>query len=162
MKAYQFDGQGIYLGETTLQASPAEPGKFLNKPYTTTEEPLQEKEGYVVKFNGNKWEYVKDNRGEIYYCTETKSEKRITDLGQEIEPTWVKDKPGQFDKWDNKKKQWIEDIEAYNDNQKALRASAFSSEADTLFFKVQRGEATQKEYDAKVAEIRERYPYKEV
>lgn len=42
------------------------------------------------------------------------------------------------------------------------RNVAFSSEADPLFFKVQRGEATQKEYDAKVTEIRERYPYKEI
>jgi hypothetical protein len=39
------------------------------------------------------------------------------------------------------------------------RASAYTAEADPLFFKVQRGEATQADYDAKVAEIRTRYPY---
>ena len=39
------------------------------------------------------------------------------------------------------------------------RASAYTAEADPLFFKVQRGEATQADYDAKVAEIRTRFPY---
>lgn len=39
-----------------------------------------------------------------------------------------------------------------------LRRVAFSSEADPLFFQVQRGEVEQSVYDAKVAEIRARYP----
>jgi hypothetical protein len=39
------------------------------------------------------------------------------------------------------------------------RASAYAAEADPLFFKVQRGEADQADYDAKIAEIRTRYPY---
>jgi hypothetical protein len=39
------------------------------------------------------------------------------------------------------------------------RASAYAAEADPLFFKVQRGEADQADYDAKVEEIRARYPY---
>jgi hypothetical protein len=39
------------------------------------------------------------------------------------------------------------------------RASAYTAEADPLFFKAQRGEATIEEWDAKVEEIRTRYPY---
>jgi len=39
------------------------------------------------------------------------------------------------------------------------RASAYTAEADPLFFKSQRGEATVEEWRAKVAEIRSRYPY---
>jgi hypothetical protein len=39
------------------------------------------------------------------------------------------------------------------------RASAYSTEADPLFFKAQRGEATLDEWSAKVEEIRTRYPY---
>lgn len=39
------------------------------------------------------------------------------------------------------------------------RARAFSEEADPLFFKAQRGEATIAEWETKVAEIRARYPY---
>jgi len=40
-----------------------------------------------------------------------------------------------------------------------LRAAAYTTEADPLFFKAQRGEATIEEWQAKVAEIRSRYPY---
>jgi len=44
---------------------------------------------------------------------------------------------------------------------KANRAAAYRSEADPLFFKWHRGEATEQEWLDKVAEIRERYPYPE-
>ena len=39
------------------------------------------------------------------------------------------------------------------------RATAYTGEADPLFFKAQRGEATTEEWEAKVEEIRTRYPY---
>jgi hypothetical protein len=39
------------------------------------------------------------------------------------------------------------------------RASAYTTEADPLFFKYQRGEATKEEWEAKIEEIRQRYPY---
>ena len=42
---------------------------------------------------------------------------------------------------------------------KASRAAAYRSEADPLFFKAQRGEATTDEWTAKVAEIKARFPY---
>jgi hypothetical protein len=41
----------------------------------------------------------------------------------------------------------------------AFRSAAYKSEADPLFFKYQRGEATKEEWEAKVEEIRARYPY---
>ena len=40
----------------------------------------------------------------------------------------------------------------------ALRRAAYESEADPLFFKSQRGEATQAEWLAKVEEIKARFP----
>ena len=39
------------------------------------------------------------------------------------------------------------------------RAAAYAAEADPLFFKAQRGEATMDEWQAKVEEIRARFPY---
>ena len=42
---------------------------------------------------------------------------------------------------------------------KRNRAAAYTAEADPLFFKAQRGEATLEEWQAKVDEIRERFPY---
>jgi hypothetical protein len=44
---------------------------------------------------------------------------------------------------------------------KQQRASAYTQEADPLFFQAQRGEATMEEWSAKVEEIRTRYPYPE-
>ena len=41
----------------------------------------------------------------------------------------------------------------------AERAAAYRAEADPLFFKAQRGEATTDEWTAKVAEIKARFPY---
>ena len=42
---------------------------------------------------------------------------------------------------------------------KQSRAAAYAAEADPLFFKAQRGEATTDEWTAKVAEIKARFPY---
>ena len=47
----------------------------------------------------------------------------------------------------------------FNLSQREKRAEAYRNEADPLFFKVQRGEEEQSAYNAKVAEIRERYKY---
>lgn len=44
---------------------------------------------------------------------------------------------------------------------RADRQRAYQSEADPLFFKAQRGEATMAEWNAKVEEIRNRFPYAE-
>jgi hypothetical protein len=44
------------------------------------------------------------------------------------------------------------------DNASQLRQQAYIAEADPLFFKAQRGEATMEEWQAKVAEIRNRFP----
>ena len=43
--------------------------------------------------------------------------------------------------------------------QQAARAAAYRQEADPLFFMSQRGEATIEEWQAKVAEIKARFPY---
>ena len=45
--------------------------------------------------------------------------------------------------------------------QEQSRAAAYAAEADPLFFKSQRGESTTAEWEAKVAEIKARYPYPE-
>lgn len=43
--------------------------------------------------------------------------------------------------------------------QRSKRLAAFRDKADPLLFKAQRGEATMEEWQAKVEEIRARYPY---
>ena len=44
------------------------------------------------------------------------------------------------------------------DNAAQLRQSAYTAESDPLFFKAQRGEATMEEWQAKVQEIKARFP----
>lgn len=44
------------------------------------------------------------------------------------------------------------------DNATQLRQAAYQAESDPLFFKAQRGEATMEEWQAKVAEIKARFP----
>lgn len=45
------------------------------------------------------------------------------------------------------------------EQQRAVRSNAYKEEADPLFFKSQRGEATIEEWKNKIEEIKLRYPY---
>jgi len=45
------------------------------------------------------------------------------------------------------------------ENLKAARAEAYATEADPMFFKAQRGEIDMAEWENKVQEIRDRFPY---
>lgn len=45
------------------------------------------------------------------------------------------------------------------EQQQAARRAAYTSESDPIFFSSQRGEATNAEWLAKVAEIKARFPY---
>lgn len=49
----------------------------------------------------------------------------------------------------------------FNAEAKQNREAAYKAEADPLFFKSQRGEATQAEWQTKVNEIKARFPYQE-
>ena len=45
------------------------------------------------------------------------------------------------------------------EEQEERRHIAYAAEADPIFFKAQRGEATMDEWEAKVMEIKDRFPY---
>lgn len=47
----------------------------------------------------------------------------------------------------------------FNESQKKKRHAAYIAESDPIFFKSQRGEATNQEWLDKIAEIDARYPY---
>lgn len=68
-------------------------------------------------------------------------------------------KPGQNYEWRNNSWVAILPVEPTKEEQESLRQSAYTSEADPLFFKWQAGEATEEEWLAKRQEIRDRYPY---
>lgn len=54
-----------------------------------------------------------------------------------------------------------DDVARYNISMKRKRLYCYQTEADPLFFKAQRNEATMEEWLAKVAEIKQRFPLKD-
>ena len=61
MKVYNYDNQGYLIGVSELDESDKcqITGVWLIPAMATDKEPLAEKEGYEVKFNGSEWEYEK-------------------------------------------------------------------------------------------------------
>lgn len=55
----------------------------------------------------------------------------------------------------------IEQKAAFNESQKQKRESAYKAESDPINFMMQRSEATQEEWLAKIADIKARFPYQE-
>lgn len=53
----------------------------------------------------------------------------------------------------------LEEQPEYIAYQKLQRAEAYKNEADPIFFKYQRGEATQQEWQDKIQAIRDKFPY---
>ena len=115
MKVYKYDIQT----KEFLQELEINEAYGSNLPFTTTIKPLTKKDGFVVCFNGTKWEYVEDNREKTIYIKATKEELKVDYLGK------IKDEhtlliPKQFDEWDEISKSWIEDIELKKEYEKSL------------------------------------------
>jgi len=70
-------------------------------------------------------------------------------------------KPGANFDWDGTAWVAVPELVPTKKQQEQLRRWAYQQEADPLFFMSQRGEATVEEWQAKVAEIKARYPYPE-
>jgi len=51
-------------------------------------------------------------------------------------------------------------LDEVNSASRRARQAAYTTEADPLFFKYQRGEIAEKEWADKITEIRTRYPYR--
>ena len=83
MKIYNYDGaSGEYIGQSEAQKSPLEENVYLIPANATDKQPLISKKGFAVCFKEGAWQYVKDERGVIYY-DENNREVKITSLGQD-------------------------------------------------------------------------------
>ena len=70
--------------------------------------------------------------------------------------------PEEEAEWDAQEAAWVAGAkDRHNAEMKQKREAAYKAEADPLFFKAQRGEVTAQEWEAKVAEIKTRFPYQE-
>jgi hypothetical protein len=64
--------------------------------------------------------------------------------------------------WEVNRAAWLAGAkDRHNEEAQRQRAAAYAAEADPLFFKAQRGEATLQQWQDKVAEIKIRFPYQE-
>jgi len=64
--------------------------------------------------------------------------------------------------WDVEEAAWAAEAkDRFNEQARQDREAAYKAEADPLFFKSQRGEITAQVWQAKVAEIKARFPYQE-
>ena len=61
MKVYNYNSEGYLIGTSELDNSDKcqITGQWLIPAMATEKEPLPQKEGYEVKFNGSDWEYEK-------------------------------------------------------------------------------------------------------
>lgn len=70
--------------------------------------------------------------------------------------------PAEEAEWDAMEAAWAAgEKDRHNEQMRQSRGFAYKVESDGLFFKAQRGEATMQEWQAKVAEIKARFPYQE-
>ncbi|WWW11111.1 hypothetical protein V7P26_08850 [Arcobacter cryaerophilus gv. pseudocryaerophilus] len=115
MKVYKYDIQT----KEFIQELEINEAYGTNLPFTTTVKPLAKKDVFAVCFNGTKWEYIEDNRSKTVYSKTTKENIEVDYLGA-IKNEHTLLVPKEFDKWDEKAKGWIEDIELKKDYEKSL------------------------------------------
>lgn len=101
-KVCQLDEQGIYVGQTDADLSPAEAenGIYLMPAGCVDVTPPEEKKGFVAKWIDEAWEYVENHIGETVYSTITKEPLVINEFGS-IPQGYTLIKPAnEQDEWD--------------------------------------------------------------
>lgn len=81
MKIYNYDKETKeFTTQSIATANPLEKGKYLIPANATTKEPIAPKDGFAICFDEVKkeWEYIEDNRGNIYYSTLSPLGDKIT------------------------------------------------------------------------------------
>lgn len=58
MFVFSYDEKGFYCGKSVADKSPIEDDVFLIPAYATLIKPLDDKENFTQKFDGEKWNYV--------------------------------------------------------------------------------------------------------
>ena len=131
MKTYNYDNQGYFIGESTLDESDKckITGDWLIPGNSTEKEPLTEKEGYTIKFVNNEWEYEKiltDEEKKIQgLLSLEEGEKIIDDALVTIE------KPSNYYVWNYSTLEWGLDEEA--EAEALAQAESLQAEKDAEF-----------------------------
>ena len=71
----------------------------------------QLKEGFALKWSGEKWEYLEDHRGKLAYLKENGENTRITELGA-LPNTVTLIAPTPYSEWSESANNWVEKTNA--------------------------------------------------
>lgn len=100
-KVCQLDDQGIYVGQTEADLSPAEAdeGVYLIPAGCIDVVPPEDKKGFVAKWTGDNWEYIANHIGKTVYSTKTKA-SLVIDKPGDIPDGYTTITPTEQDEWD--------------------------------------------------------------
>ena len=104
----QLDENGYFVGITTAPIDPLEnDGSYLVPRLCIVEKPPKIKPAHVVQWQGDKWQYIEDHRGETVYSKKTGERINISELG--LLPDDVTTQPPlPYSEWSEKVGKWIE------------------------------------------------------
>ena len=158
MTVHQYDDQGRYLGPTTAQPSPLEPGVFLMPVGTTETEPPTPGQKQAAFFRGGKWEIDVDP-DKLTLGEKIDAGFETRPRGAIVDDTGEKYRPATYDE-----QVTLGDLTAevaYSLKLRdcyQLRQAAYSLESDPIMAQYLRGEATKEDWLAKIEEIKARFP----
>ncbi len=111
MKIYNYHPTtGEFRGASEADKSPLEKGVYLIPAHATAIEPPPRGNNQVPVFTAGAWVLRPDFRGRAYYDTATGECHEISSIGEEPDPTWTDQVPGENTIWDGAA--WAPDLPA--------------------------------------------------
>lgn len=102
-----------YTCQSTAQQNPRVEGAYLIPANATITKPLKNKKGFVNVWQGNKWAYMQDHRGEEWYNSLTKNKEVINFIGELPENYYTLDSvianppEGEYWQYDKELDKWV-------------------------------------------------------
>ena len=104
----QLDDSNIFIDMAKAFINPkADDGSYLIPRGCIDVPKPQLKEGFALKWSGEKWEYIEDHRGKLAYLKENGEKTRITELGV-LPDTVTLIAPTPYSEWSESANNWVE------------------------------------------------------
>ena len=113
----------------------------------------QLKEGFALKWSGEKWEYIEDHRGKLAYFKENGEKTRITELGV-LPDTVTLIAPTPYSEWSESENNWVEKANADELRMQDRRKNAGSLNRNQILTEVEIREGYDKEKLVEIANER--------